>query len=380
MSHEACEVAIVGAGPYGLATSTHLKAAKVSNKVFGDPMGFWRKNMPNGMKLRSPWRASNIIDPQREHSLDAFAQAHNIAPVENLPLKDFVRYGEWFQRRAVPDVDKRMVKAVAAGHKGFRVTLDDGDTVDAARVVIAMGLTNQAFRPDQFDGLGPDLVSHSSEVVNPADFRGKKVAVIGRGQSACESAVLLNEAGAEVELICRGDVRWLGAESSHQGRPEIVKWWMHSVMTAPSAIGPFPFNWAVDLPSVLYALPAEWRDKLSGRSLRAAASAWLRLRADGVRINVGRTVREARASGGRIALHLDNGVGTFDHVVLATGYKTDIAKLGVLSPELLRRIALRENFPVLSSGFESSVPGLHFLGSPAVGSFGPLPRFVAGCG
>src|SRR5579872_1004066 len=168
MSREACEVAIVGAGPYGLATSTHLKAAKVSNRVFGDTMGFWRKNMPNGMKLRSPWRASHIIDPQREHSLDVFAQTNGIEHAENLPLKDFVRYGEWFQRRAVPDVDKRMVKSVAAGRKGFLVTLDDGGTVDAARVVIAMGLTNQAFKPKEFDGLSPDLVSHSSEVLNPA--------------------------------------------------------------------------------------------------------------------------------------------------------------------------------------------------------------------
>ncbi len=380
MSHDACEVAIVGAGPYGLAISTHLKVAGVSSRVFGDTMGFWRKNMPNGMKLRSPWRASHIIDPSGEHSLDAFATANGITRTENLPLKDFVRYGEWFQRRAVPDVDPRMVKSIAPGRNGFRITLEDGDTVDALRVVVAMGLTNQAFLPQQFDGLPAELASHSSAVVTPADFRGKKVAVIGRGQSACESAVLLNEAGAEVELICRGPVRWIGAEASQQGRSEVVKWWVHRVMTAPSAIGPFPFNWAVDVPNVLRLLPGNWRDALSARSLRAAASAWLRARAEGVRINTGRTVREARVSGSRIALHLDNGISLFDHVVLATGYKTDIARLNVLSPELLKRIALRENFPILSRGFESSVPGLHFVGSTAVGSFGPLPRFVAGCG
>ncbi|HEX5507079.1 MAG TPA: NAD(P)/FAD-dependent oxidoreductase [Pseudolabrys sp.] len=380
MSNDSCEVVIVGAGPYGLATATHLKAAGVTSRIFGDTMGFWRKNMPNGMKLRSPWRASHIIDPAGEHSLDAFAKAQGIVPAENLPLKDFVRYGEWFQRRAVADVDARMVKSIAQDRNGFQIVLEDEHSVAARHVVVAMGLTNQAFLPQQFDGLPAELVSHSSAVVAPAVFRGKKIAVIGRGQSACESAVLLAEAGAEVELVCRGPVRWIGAEASQQGRSELVKWWIHRVITAPSAIGPFPFNWAVDMPSVLRLLPGSWREALSTRSLRAAASAWLRARAGGVRINVGRGVREARVNGSRIALTLDNGVTVFDHVVLATGYKTDLAKLNVLSPELLKRIALQGNFPVLSRGFESSVPGLHFVGSPAVGSFGPLPRFVAGCG
>ncbi|HET7850876.1 MAG TPA: NAD(P)-binding domain-containing protein [Pseudolabrys sp.] len=380
MSHDACEVAIVGAGPYGLSISTHLRAAGVSNRVFGDTMGFWRKNMPNGMKLRSPWRASHIIDPAREHSLDVFADAHGIAHVENLPLKDFVRYGEWFQRRAVPDVDPRMVRSIASSRNGFQLRLEDGGAVDALRVVVAMGLTNQAFIPDEFRGLPADLLSHSSAVIAPADFRGKKVAVVGRGQSACESAVLLNEAGAEVELICRGPVHWIGAEASQQGRSEILKWWIHKVMTAPSAVGPFPYNWAVDVPSILRVLPAGFRDALSKRSLRPAASAWLRARAGGVHMNAGRIVREARVSGSRAALQFEGGFSEFDHVVAATGYKTDLAKLNVLAPELLEGIALRGNFPVLSRGFESSIPGLHFVGSPAVGSFGPLPRFVAGCG
>jgi FAD-dependent urate hydroxylase len=280
----------------------------------------------------------------------------------------------------VPEVDPRLVKSIAPGRKGFRVTLADGDAVEAKRVVVAVGLTNQAFRPGQFDGLPSALVSHSSEMVSPADFRGKKVAVVGRGQSACESAVLLNEAGAKVELICRGDVRWIGAESSQVGRSELMVWWVHSVLTAPSAIGPFPFNWLVDMPGLLHALPAKLRARLSARSLRAAASAWLRVRADGVRINAGRTLRAAQAKGSHVALDLDTGVTTFDHAVLATGYKTDIGKLNVLAPDLLSQIAVRDSFPVLSGAFESSVPGLHFLGSPAVGSFGPLPRFVAGCG
>lgn len=378
MSREHCEVAVIGAGPYGLAVGAHLKAAGVETHLLGDVMAFWRRNMPNGMKLRSPWRASTIADPDRNHTLDVFAQAHGIARTENLPLADFVRYGEWFQRRAVPGVDRRMVKSVACAGKGFALALDDGDTLAAERVVVAMGLTNQEFRPAQFASLPENLVSHSSAVVDPKVFSGRRVAVVGRGQSACELAVLLSEAGADVDLICRGPVRWIGREG--ETAQTQAKWLAHAVLTAPSAIGPFPFNWLADAPSALHKLPAALRDRISLRCLRPAASAWLRVRAGGVRVNPDRCVIGAHAQGERVMLHVENDVINFDHVVLATGYRTDISKLNVLSPDLLGAVATQAGYPVLSAGFETSVPGLHFVGSPAVGSFGPLPRFVAGAG
>jgi len=380
MITDTCKVAIVGAGPYGLALAAHLKAANIPFRAFGDAMAFWRRNMPNGMKLRSPWRATHIADPDRAHTLDVFALTHGIERSENLALADFVRYGEWFQRRAVPDLDPRMVASVSAGPRGFRLALDDGTRVEATRVVVAMGLTNQAYRPPQFDGLPPKLVSHSSHVIDPAEFRGRHVAVIGRGQSACESAVLLHEAGAEVELICRGDVHWIGAQAEHSRRSDDMLLWLREALQAPSAIGPFPLNWLADAPRLLYRLPPEWRRDLSARCLRAAASGWLKVRAGGVRINAGRVIAAARAQGERIVLHRDDGTAEFDHVVLATGYQVDTAKLGILAPDLLAQVCLNEGYPVLSKRFESSVAGLHFVGSPAVGSFGPLLRFVAGSG
>jgi len=71
-------------------------------------------------------------------------------------------------------------------------------------------------------------------------------------------------------------------------------------------------------------------------------------------------------------------VGTFDHVVLGTGYRIDIARIGILSPALLGKIACADGSPLLRTGLESSVSKLHFVGSYAVKSFGPLMRFVAG--
>jgi hypothetical protein len=381
MANDHCEIAIVGAGPYGLGLAAHLREAKIATRVFGDPMAFWRRNMPSGMKLRSPWRASHIPDVAEAYSLDRFATEHAIPRSENLPLADFVRYGEWFARHAVPDLDPRLVKSVSHGPRGFRVTLADGDTVDAKRVVIAMGLHNQAYRPARFEGISRDFVSHSSDMVNPADYRGKHVAVVGRGQSAVESAVLLGEAGAQVDLIARGDVRWLGSDLGDQRPKSGLRWQLREMLEAPSAIGPLPYSWLVDMPDLMYSLPPGLRDFFSVKALRPAASAWLKPRAQGVRIDAGRAIVDAEPRvDGKIELRLDNGTTAFDHVVLATGYRVDIGKLGVLTPEVLRQVDLRAGYPVLSPYFESSVPGLHFVGSTAVGSFGPLPRFVAGAG
>src|SRR5262249_48511457 len=165
---------------------------------------FWRDNMPEGMLLRSPWGATHIPDPHGQFSLDVFAGRHGIAPVPGqLPLAQFLRYGEWFQRQAVPDLDPRKVVQVERARRGFRLRLDDGGAVEARRIVLAMGLSRQEIRPAPFAGMPATLVSHTSEHATLERWRGKRVAVIGRGQSACESAALLLGAGCEVELVCR---------------------------------------------------------------------------------------------------------------------------------------------------------------------------------
>ncbi len=147
---EDCEVAVIGAGPYGLAAAAHLKSAGVGARIFGRTMSFWREHMPAGMRLRSPWIATHIADPGQRFSLDAFAQLTALAPQDQLPIERFVQYGDWFQRRAVPDLDTRKVLRVENAETGFRLALDDGEVVGARRVVVAMGLAHQDFRPPQF--------------------------------------------------------------------------------------------------------------------------------------------------------------------------------------------------------------------------------------
>jgi cation diffusion facilitator CzcD-associated flavoprotein CzcO len=372
-----CEVAVIGAGPYGLSVAAHLDQAGVATRVFGEPMGFWRRNMPKGMMLRSPWHGTHISSPNRAHSLDAYASAHDVDDAKLLPLEDFVDYGAWFQKRAVPQLDQRAVTEIDATGDGFRLTLADGETISAGRVVVATGLRNQEYRPDVFAGLPATLVSHACDHDDLGTFRGKHVAVIGRGQSACESAALLAECGAKTEIISRGDIHWL-AHLTDGNAPKPALWWLREALAAPSAVGPFPLSWLAEFPGIAHRLPRSLREEFTQRCLKAGAAGWLKPRFAGVAINAGRTITRACAASGRIVLDLDNGARTFDHVLLGTGYRVDIARLGILSRELLDKIACIDGSPVLGAGFVSSVPHLHFFGSYAVRSYGPLLRFIAG--
>ena len=373
-------VAIVGAGPYGLAAAAHLRAADVPLRIFGDAVSFWRQNMPVGMKLRSPWAATHIADPFARFTLDDYYRESGALVPKLLPVENFVDYGFWFQQQIAPDLDTRAVRRVEARGDGFRLVLEDGDMFFARRVVMATGLLGHEVRPAQFDGLPRALVSHSCEHTDSDRYRGKRVAVIGRGQSACESAALLHEAGAEVELICRGDLVWNADPGERSALRKAVRRMLGNMLIPPSQVGPFPYSWFNEVPGVLRYLPQAWRDQWNEVNLRATAILWLRPRLQDVPVDHGRTILAARRVGDGIELTLDNGTKNFDHVMLATGYRIDVAKMTILEPALRARIARRDGLPVLNGALESNVPGLHFVGASAVGSFGPLLRFIAGAG
>ena len=376
-----CEVVVIGAGPYGLAAAAHLRAANVSIRVFGEAMAFWRRNMPKGMQLRSPWIATHIADPLGRYLLDDYFREAGLPLPDRLPVEDFIDYGMWFQERVAPDLDSRAVVQIAARDDGgFRLLLADGESFFAKRVLMATGLRDHEYRPAQFDGLPRTLVSHSCEHTDSDRFRGRHVAVIGRGQSACESAALLHEAGADVEIICRGKLTWNGDPDERSTLRKRVRSLLGDALIPPSQVGPFPFNWLVEAPGGVSYLSERLRDRLNEHCLRATAALWLRSRLQHVPVHETSRILDARRDGDRIALRLDNGTRRVDHVLLATGYRIDIDKMNILDPSVRSRMARHNGLPILSAGFESSVGGLHFVGSAAVGSFGPLLRFIAGAG
>jgi FAD-dependent urate hydroxylase len=379
-SRDRCDLAIIGAGPYGLAVAAHLRAANVPIRVFGQPLSFWHNHMPKGMLLRSPWVATHIGEPHGRLTLDEYYREASMEVPKLLPVENFVDYGIWFQEHVAPDIDRRVVTRVEPLDGGFRLVLDSGDAFFAERVVMAQGLLGHEYRPAQFDRLPRALVCHSCEHTDSERYKGKRVAVIGRGQSACESAALLHEAGADVEIICRGSLVWNADPEKRGGFRKSVRALLGNMLIPPSQVGPFPFNWVNEAPGAIHLFPEQQRDRLNERSLDATAILWLRPRLKDVPVNQQRRILSAQRVGDRIVLTLDNAAKRYDHVLLATGYRIDVKKMAMLDQRLRDNVALHNGLPVLSNGFETSVPGLHFVGASAVASFGPLLRFIAGAG
>jgi hypothetical protein len=250
--------------------------------------------------------------------------------------------------------------------------------VEARRVVVAGGIAPFGYRPEVFDEISTSLASHSTDQKDPCRFAGQAIAVIGGGQSAVESAVLLHEAGADVELITRSThIRWLTRGVWLRRNFSHIR----SLLYPPTDIGPPIFNQIVAHPGVFRLLPRGLQARIAYRCIRPAASSWLLSRSQGLKITTEREVVSAEPGGETLSLRLDDGTSrTVHHVLLATGFRVDISKYAFLSPELLKRVKKVGGYPTLKMGFESTVPGLHFVGAPGAYSFGPLMRFVSGTG
>ena len=368
------DIAIIGAGPFGLAMAMHLRRARRDVHVFGDPMSFWR-SMPMGMLLRSSTTATSIAEREGPLSLDAFRRRHNLPYEKPVTLDRFIDYGVWFQQQVVPDLDHRRVELVQRAAGRFVLTLEDGQRCMARRVVVAGGIAPFARRPPVMDGLPAELVSHTGDHIDLSRFAGKQVLVVGGGQSALESAALLREGGADVEVLVRADrINWL-----HGGKYQQALGPFGPLLYAPTDVGPMGLSRLIAATDLYRLLPRAVQDPLTARAIRPAGSAWLPPRLHDVPIHLGAPVRDAAPVGSRIALELDDGtVRIVDHVVFGTGYRVDIDRYPFLAPELLAAIRRRSGYPALRQGLESSVRRLHFVGAPAAYDFGPTMRFVSG--
>jgi FAD-dependent urate hydroxylase len=376
----ACDVAVLGAGPYGLSASAHLNTVKgLDVHTFGEPMSFWERNMPVGMLLRSGWAATHIGSPNESLTLEAYQSATGDRLSKPVPLNGFIQYGQWFQQQAVPRVDRRKIARIERDTDGFRLLLEEGPSVFARRVVVAAGIGSFAWRPPQFVALPTNLVSHACEHRDLQKFNGKRVLVVGSGQSALESAALLYENGAEVRLAARThQIRWLGglvSRTIHGGLgPSLAK-----LLYAPTDVGPAGISQIVARPDLVRRFPRAIQDWLRKKSIRPAGARWLVERVKDVPMLLDRTVASAVPAGDQVRIKFSDGVRkTYDHVLLGTGYRVNVTKYNFLAPELANSIRHFNGYPYLKEGFESSVPGLHFLGAPAVWSFGPLMQFVVG--
>jgi thioredoxin reductase len=377
--------AIIGAGPYGLSIAAHFRRRGIAFRIFGRPMDSWLAHMPKGMMLKSDGFASNIYDPENAFTLKRFCAergieyGHTGVPVK---LDTFTSYGLAFRDRMVPELEERLVTGVEPLPRGFRLQLEDGETFEAHNVVLAIGITHFAWIPENLAHLPEEFLTHSARHCEVEPFRGRDVVVIGSGASALDLAGLLKEAGANVQLASRR--KELVFHSQPTGKPRSL--WQQ--MRHPkSGLGPgMRSRFYADAPDAFYYLPEQLRLKIVSRALGPSGGWFIRDKVIGkMPLHLGYTPQQAKVQNGKVHLTLraeDGGTRELvtEHVIAATGYKVDLDRLQFLSPEIRTKLRALNRTPVLSSNFESSIPGLYFAGVSAANSFGPVMRFAFGAG
>ena len=335
------------------------------------------------MSLKSDGFASNLSDPRRDGTLAAYCAERGLTYHDTavpVSLDVFNAYASAFQQRFVPELENRQVVSLDQREGSFVLQLDDGELVHADNVVCAIGITYFSNIPGELAGLPADLVSHSYAHHDLSRFEGRDVTVIGGGSSAVDVATLLAEAGATTSLIARSGTLRFFSEPVPGPRS---RW--QRLRHPSSGLGPGVRSWLCqNVPDVFRFLPGRARSEIVRRHL-GPKSAWAmkaRLEA-GVDVTLGETVDSAMEENGRVRLILRTADGgkrdvLTDHVVAATGYYPDVSRIDFISADLRSSIRTHARMAVLSGNFESSVPGLYFVGPSAADSFGPLMRFMVG--
>jgi len=382
LSHPSTDIAIIGAGPYGLSIAAHLRKTPLSFRVFGTPMHSWRQQMPEGMLLKSDGFASSLYDPDSAFTLGHYCAEKNL-PYSDVgipvPRETFVDYGLEFQKRLVPTLEETNITSLKRSSAGFELQTADGQTVYTRKVIVAAGITHFGYLPPFLADLPREQVSHSSAHHDLSRFRGQKVAVIGAGASAVDIAALLHEQGADVDLVARRS-QISFHKPSKEPRPLLER------ITSPrSGLG---LGWksrlASDAPLLFHKLPAKLRFRAVKRHLGPAPGWFVREKVEGrVPMHVGTTIQGASIENGKVHLKFTENDGTHtelvvDHVIGATGFRVAMSRLNFIDERLRNEICSIEDTPVLSTSFESSVKGLYMVGVASANSFGPLTRFAYG--
>jgi cation diffusion facilitator CzcD-associated flavoprotein CzcO len=343
------ELLVIGAGPYGLAVAAEARRRGLSVTVTGEPMSFWRRNMPAGMLLRSgrDWH----LDAAGVHTFDAFAGGWGDEPI---PVETFIAYADWFAEQEGLDPIPRRVDTLT---EDLAAQLDDGSTIHADEVVAAPGIASFAVTPGLVGRLAPEQWSHTVDTVEFAGFAGRRVLILGGRQSAFEWAALLAEAGAErVDVVYR------------HATPEFTEsdWSFVDELLAQTRR---TRGWFRALPEADRAAIAQRFWQVG----RLQLEPWLAPRIATAHLHP-RTEIAALEPGPPIAARLTDGTRIeADHLLLATGYAPDMTRVPYLPP-----IELADGFPVLDPDFQTSVPGLYIPGFPSTRDFGPFFGFVAG--
>src|SRR6188508_650142 len=208
------DVVIIGAGQAGLATSYELTEAGIEHVVL--------EQGRLGQTWRTRWDSFCLVTPNWSVRLPGHPYDGD-DPDGYMPRDEIVAYLERYAAGfGAPVREGIKVSSLAeAPGGGFLLQTSDG-VIRAKSVVVATGSYRQAHRPDAAASLPAGLPQiDSEEYRSPAELPPGRVLVVGSGQSGCQIAEELHEAGREVFLAC-GRAPWLPRRIG--GRD--LMWWV----------------------------------------------------------------------------------------------------------------------------------------------------------
>lgn len=338
--------------------------------------------MPQTMLLKSEGFASDLYDAERRFTLKQFCAQNGFDYADvGLPVSraTMAAYGLSFQQELVPEVENRAVTALDRMGKCFRLHLDNGESLTARRVVIAVGSQYYQYLPPGLAHLPAEFLSHSSEHYDLSRFQGRDVTVVGGGASALDIAALLHEVDAQVRLVIRQP------EVAFLGKPTPRDLWRRIRYPMSGIGGGWRSRFFTDAPMLFRYLPRQTRLRTIKNYLGPAGAWFIKERVVGrVPILLGHALKEAVVKNGQVYMQFTRGNAESEirteHVIAATGYRVDCSRLTFISQSIRSSLQLIESAPVLSQNFESSVPGLYFVGLASAHCFGPVMRFLFGAG
>ena len=361
---------IIGAGPYGLAMAAYARHKNIEYLVLGKVMDFWQSNMPKGMYLRSAcdWH----YDPFNQHTIECYLETKNLKPaeVEPLTLDFYLSYVDWFMKQKGIEVLPAWVQQlnyVSDTSPFFEAVLQDGKTLTARNVVLALGFRYFKNVPELYSALfPPGRFAHTCDLVNLEPLKGKRVLIIGGRQSAFEWAALLNEHGADTVSL-----------SYRHPTPAFQQsdWsWVNPIVDA-----------IVEDPSWFRRLTDEQKEQVKQQLWaegRLKLEPWLaaRITKDAIKLfPQSHVTRCKELPNHELEVSLDGSTVVVDQIILATGYKVNVEQVPLLTQgNILAHLETRNGFPALDEHLQSNLPGLFFTSMCATQDFGPFFAFTAG--
>jgi hypothetical protein len=203
------KIALIGAGPAGLAAARALSKRGLDFTAFerhADVGGLW--------DIDNPWStmyaSAHLISSARRTEYAEFPMAADMpdypAHARLLPyLRDYARQFDLYRHYRF---NTEVQTAERKPQGGWRLRFGDGAVEEFSHLISAIGTFSTPYRP-QIPGSFTGELLHSGVYKDPACFRGKRVLIVGAGNSACDIAVDAVHQAASVDWSVRRGVHFV---------------------------------------------------------------------------------------------------------------------------------------------------------------------------